>query len=341
MGSNCCANSIWANAQMPLFFLENLRSLKYRAVLTVCEDDDITDPQIFIPVLGQMGGTTFTTYTYTNYSTGGTPNVFTSSYSGEIALNLWDGSSGGSQYDMNAGNYPQQIVTTWNTWIASFTNIVVGLTTLDNDDGVDELQVITYTDQIINNPNLTWLNYVTQNDYFHTPNPAELKKIALKRLDSHKVKDVQSLFGTFQLESVTGAVEIDKCSWETILQYWIKPICLVNIDTSGAQPYWNPTNIQIYGSEMFSIQFTTQSNSGMAEGPTLQMRNSSFASYMINAISAPPSNAYSLFLQLQEKGQASRFGSRIGKFFKKNKNQILKIVETGLPYAVQALVSLF
>jgi hypothetical protein len=292
--------------QIPLFLVENIRSLVMRQVAR-----SKTDWEVFVPVLGQFADYTFDSSLYTYVSGSTTYQSFNSgeevgqvevdTKQGKVyrplveeTISLIDGSSSSGYVAINDPNALKQLTDLFNNWISK-----QGLGTYSSPMGV------LGVDAGINA--LTSINM----SRIIGPPPQRIDKIQDKRLaHATKNRSEPNPFYTNRVITMDTSQSIMLgAPYEQIQSVWILPI--ISITSEGDLNDTTPIRVQGFESEPYSQVRTI--GSSQASGPSLETLHASYAAKMVRSELAPTSDWDELFKTLAAQGRGGILTSLVSK----------------------------
>jgi len=331
-GTNCCANAP-SGMKLPLPFVENIRSLVYRQI---SRGRDVLQ---WVPVLGQYNFDSLSTADY-NYvvtiesaqdtiaSFTAVPPVETKKINPktgevsweraklEVAIDLIDGASGTSFVFINDPGRIQALATLWNQWLSNQLNTYCDpLGSISTDLGTSITCSIAMTRYWAVEDTLLKERHMKKD-----PNAEETRdyRISSKKRLSNTPYAPRLAFGISSHGSFLSG------PYEKMQSQWILP--QFNLNGYAAFTKW-----QSLEGETTSTTTTTG-----VTGESFAMLHAAYASKMVHAISAPPSDWAAFFLQADEKGQggvlSSLLASVAGSVFGGGAGAVAKSIADALPF---------
>jgi len=311
MSNNVYADEKFNEVQLPLGILENIRSLRGRALYGARKfskgnlEPDENNPQFILPVLGYYAQDPVTTLDYLNSTDNTTYEIWAPAGS-EILPALHDGSYNNEFLDLQQGAYIQTVINTWNQWINTLQGVIQQSGILGMEHGILAFSQIAYTDVLVYSDN----DYVLANEVDHTLVPISRVKanIEIRKKQREKVKKVKSIKGVssaspFNLEMsvVTGNNNFNSLIWP-YAQHWWRPSIRLAQESTTDQPAWSATNVQIAMAEPYRVAEVRPASNTITDSLSVHLKNLNHAKLLVNASLTAGDNAYTEMLKEAAKG---------------------------------------
>jgi len=311
MSNNVYADEKFNEVQLPLGILENIRSLRGRALYGARKfskgnlEPDENNPQFILPVLGYYAQDPVTTLDYRNSTDNTTYEIWAPAGS-EILPALHDGSYNNEFLDLQQGAYIQTVINTWNQWINTLQGVIQQSGILGMEHGILAFSQIAYTDVLVYSDN----DYILANEVDHTLVPISRVKanIEIRKKQREKVKKVKSIKGVssaspFNLEMsvVTGNNNFNSLIWP-YAQHWWRPSIRLAQESTTDQPAWSATNVQIAMAEPYRVAEVRPASNTITDSLSVHLKNLNHAKLLVNASLTAGDNAYTEMLKEAAKG---------------------------------------
>jgi hypothetical protein len=294
------------SAELPLFFVEALRSLTARS-------QRHENPYSVFPVLGTyeldiLNGNMYG-YTSNMEPTQGFISVFTppplemdpktKKFVGvEVAISMVDGSYGAGYAKINDPNAIAIYTQNWNEWVAKIKPFTSRVGTLGKDGGIPGLQVLTFTE-------ITYENIDGSKTLIPRKHKVDKERKVPERL-KQKTLGISNYYDT-RLIDVTSCSQIPIANvWQTVQQYWPKPE-IMEFGVGSDNEKMDPKKWQTYAMEPVSIQ-----NPPGSTNTSIAQLNDLFADQMVRARNGEVTEAVQLVEKLGEQGNGGIFASVLG-----------------------------
>lgn len=286
-----------SSMKLPLFIVENLRSLSARWV----EFGKGKTSMFFVPILGQYYSIVLSPEDYVaTYTSSGAPvtvPVFStvpptvrrrkdskgeSTWAPQVeaTINLVDGSSGSNYYFINDTTRITTLTTLWNEWLQRLATYSVPLATLSRDLGVNICCSVGTTRH--------WLH----------PTPSSIARLV--DVKDPRVESRKYLTNSFYSNNVVVAVSSHEKMYSAVLdqifKFWILPVNYANAGSVlAAQSIVNRQAI-IEG-ETYSVVMASQDS-----GITMSSLHAQYAQSMVKGPNSPPSQLEDFFVEQSKSG---------------------------------------
>lgn len=319
MANNCYASQSFAQVMLPLAFLENLRSLRGRAIYGAMKPSkkgfvpDHGNPQLILPVLGQFPNDTIDSLEYYDASTEEMTSIWAVPDGGQLP-NLWDGYIGNNAYNITTSEYIESVITNWNKFMAEISNVVESPGVLGSEDGIMAFSTIGFTNyyEVIEPLSIHVPRTMTIRD---TPLrvAAKLKEMRAKpsRTKSGKFVKVagvdDSTTNTLTLVSAVGSVPFNAIVWPYI-KNWVKPSFRLGMENNNSQVQLTVTNFQALYGEPHRLNASLVSSGEILQGESQAKSNVNFATMMVHP---PATEGCNTLTQALKEAAAQGRGSSI------------------------------
>jgi len=318
MANNCSASAIFDSVQLPLAFLENLRSLRMRAVFgakfprkiggKVKMVTDKNNPQIILPVLGYFTSDTIPVYDYANNRLSTVVPILAPADPSEVLPQLHDGFAGtGTYVDLGTGDYLQNIVNIWNQFMGELSATVEAPGVLGHEMGILAFSQIAFTDYVVQvngedidvnrfSKGLTAYDMVVQRKA-RREERLKREKSSIKK-GKVIVKQLQAFTETNGIAATSASVPILGMVWPYV-NFWIRPSIRLGYESSSDnQQPWSVTSGQLAMNEPYKINNTVVTGDTDTPIPSINqnVRNLQFVKMMLTGLKASGPNSYTQIL---------------------------------------------